>query len=475
MITSLSAYGHARRREWLMSLLGALTGIEFLENARFVFAVTPIMQGVGSPPQAVVQVQAAYAIACMLVLVKQHWLADQLGYRRYLCGALTLFVAGALACAFSTTLDGLTAARFVQGLGGGALFTSSRVLVNLSFPPAERAPAVRRFIVFVFGAGAIGPVLSSFLLAHGDWSWIFLGIVPPALLALAASAWLLPDAHPGREPMPWAWSGLLLFGIAAVGLQIGLSEASYGLFAHPWLVTSTCLAALALMLAFAVHQWRHPTPLLHLRKLNSPVYLTGLALYFLYYLLTNFGNALFPVYAEHGLGLGLRTTGWLNSLGGAAGWCMALAYLRWSRLLETKKPLMLAGLGAMFLAALWFAFMPANAPAFALWPGIIAKGWFGVLMVLPVAGLSFRELGEDRFAQAYQAKNLMRQIAISMSTATATVLVHTRAQALQAAQGGQDGHVGAAATLAASQQVYLVLAALVLVTMLVVWRQTRLR
>jgi hypothetical protein len=474
MMTRFSAIAHARRRDLLMSLLGALTGIEFLENAMFVFAVTPIMQGVGAPPQAVVQVQAAYAIACMLVLVKQHWLADQFGYRRYLCGALALFVAGALACAFSTSLDGLTAARFVQGLGGGALFTSSRVLVNMSFPAAERAPAVRRFIICVFGAAALGPVLSSFLLAHGSWSWIFLGIVPPALMALVASAWLLPDAHPGRAPMPWAWRGLLLFGIAAVGLQMGLSEASYGLFEHPWLVTATCVLALALMGAFAVHQWHHPAPLLHLRQLNSPVYLTGLALYFLYYLLTNFGNALFPVYAEHGMGLGLRTTGWLNSLGGAAGLCMALAYLRWSALLQTRRPLMLAGLTAMFIAALWFAFLPAGAPPFALWPGIIAKGWFGVLMVLPVAGLSFRELGEDRFAQAYQAKNLMRQIAISMSTAVATVLVHTRAESIQAGLGGPPGHVGADATLAAAQQSYLVLAALVLLTMAVVWRQRRL-
>jgi hypothetical protein len=473
MMARLSAAAHARRRDFLMTLLGALTGIEFLENAMFVFAVGPIMQGVGAPPQAVVQVQAAYAIACMLVLVKQHWLAEQLGYRRYLCGALALFVAGALACAFSTTLDGLTAARFLQGLGGGALFTSSRVLVNMSFPPAERAPAVRRFIVFVFGAGAIGPVLSSFLLVHGDWSWIFLGIVPPALLALAASAWLLPDAHPGREPMPWAWGGLLLFGVAAVGLQMGLSEASYGLFTHPWLVTSTCVLALALMFAFAAHQWHHPTPLLHLRKLNSPVYLTGLVLYFLYYLLTNFGNAVFPVYAEQGLGIGLRTTGLLNSLGGAAGWCMALAYLRWSKMLPNKKPLMLAGLTAMFLAALWFAFMPAGAPAFALWPGIIAKGWFGVLMVLPVAGLSFRELGEDRFAQAYQAKNLMRQIAISMSTATATVLIHARAESVQAGLGAAP-QVGAQAMLIATQQTYLLLAALVLLTMAVVWWQRRL-
>jgi len=473
MIASLRATAHSRRRDMLMSLLGALTGIEFLENAMFVFAVSPIMHGVGAPPQAVVQVQAAYAIACMLVLVKQHWLAEQLGYRRYLCGALGLFVAGALACAFSTTLDGLTAARFLQGLGGGALFTSSRVLVNMSFPPAERAPAVRRFIIFVFAAGAIGPALSAYLLAHGNWSWIFLGIVPPALLALAGCAWLLPDAHPGRAPMPWAWGGLLLFGVAAVGLQIGLSEASYGFFAHPWQVAAFCLGALVLMVGFAVHQWRHPSPLLHLRQLNSPVYLTGLGLYFLYYLLTNFGNALFPVYAEHGLAFSLETTGWLNSLGGLAGWCMALAYLRWSKLLPTKKPLMLAGLCAMFLAALWFAFVPAGASPFALWPGIIAKGCFGVLMVLPVAGLSFRELGEDRFAQAYQAKNLMRQIAISMSTALATVLVHARAESVHAALG-EGAQVGAPATLAASQQIYLVLAAMVLVAIAVVARQKRL-
>ncbi|MEO7129288.1 MAG: MFS transporter, partial [Rhodoferax sp.] len=47
-------------------------------------------------------------------------------------------------------------------------------------------------------------------------------------------------------------------------------------------------------------------------------------------------------------------------------------------------------------------------------------------MVLPVASLTFRELGDERFAHGYQSKNLMRQIAGSFSTAFAAIGVQNR-------------------------------------------------
>lgn len=65
--------------------------------------------------------------------------------------------------------------------------------------------------------------------------------------------------------------------------------------------------------------------------------------------------------------------------------------------------------------------LPPGAPASALLPALAAKGLFGLLLGLAVAGLTFRGLGDDRFAHEYQSKNLMRQIAASFSTAVAAI------------------------------------------------------
>jgi len=186
-----------------------------------------------------------------------------------------------------------------------------------------------------------------------------------------------------------------------------------------------------LLVGFLWQQYRHPNPILHVRELQSPVYLAGLGLYFLHYFLSNFSGYLFPVYAEQALSLPVQTVGWLNSVAGVMGVLVAYAYVKLGRRFPNKKPLMLAGTLALAAMAWLFAHLPPDATPAMLLPGLLAKGVFSVLLVMPVAGLTFRELGDRRFAHGYQGKNLMRQIAGSISTAVAAVLMQNRQFAVQ--------------------------------------------
>ena len=81
----------AERRFPLMALSGLLAGVEFLENGMFVFAASHIVGGVAAAPHEFAQVQAAYAVGSMLMIVLQQQLARHFGYRRYLMAALALF------------------------------------------------------------------------------------------------------------------------------------------------------------------------------------------------------------------------------------------------------------------------------------------------------------------------------------------------------------------------------------------------
>lgn len=418
---------HDDRKRLLMALLGLVVGIEFLENGMFVFASSHIVGGIDAAPREFAQVQAAYAVGSMLMIVLQQWLSRHFGYRRYLAGAIALFMAGALASASAGDLAGLTAARFVQGVGGGALFTSSRILVPMLFGPADRPRALKYFMVMIFAIGAVAPVLAATLVEEHGWRWIFLGALPPAALALAGVWTLLPDAAGrGSEPVRWAAGPLVLFALAISCVQWGLSEARYEFFSHPARLAAAATVGALLLLGFFWHQWRHDEPLLRLRELAHPVYVAGLGLYFLYYFLNNYSAYLFPIFAERSLGLPLATAGWLNSFSAAISLAAAWLYIRHGARLANKKPLMVAGALALAVAAALFALLPPDAPMAALWLALAVKGLFGVLMVLPVAGLTFRGLGEERFAHGYQSKNLMRQIAASFSTAVAAILLQDR-------------------------------------------------
>jgi MFS family permease len=410
-----------------MLLLGLLVGIEFTENGMFVFAASHIMGGIDAAPREFTQALAAYAIGSMLMIAMQQWLARHFGYRRYLSGALALFMAGALASASANGLTSLTAARLLQGFGGGAFFTSCRVLVPMLFAPADRPRALKYFMLAVFGLSACSPVVAALLVDGPGWRWIFLSVVPLVAVALAATWTLLPDGvGRGGEPVRWAATPLLLFAAAITLVQMGLSEARYDVFAHPVHLVLTALAGIGLLGWFLAHQWSHHEPLLRLRELRHPAYLMGLVLYFLHYCLSNAGSYVFPIFAERGLGIPIATAGWLNTFSALVSLVVAYVYIKRGARLQRKKPIMAAGALAMAAAAWIFASMPPDAPAGALLAGLAAKGLFGVMLVLPVAGFTFRELGDERFAHGYQSKNLMRQLAGSFATALAAIALQNR-------------------------------------------------
>ncbi|MBM3115625.1 MFS transporter [Jeongeupia naejangsanensis] len=422
----LHARYRASKKRLLMALLGLITGVEFLENVMFVFAASHIMGGIGAAPREFAQAQAAYAVGSLLMIVKQQWSVRQFGYRRYLCVALTLFIIGTLGCSQSGSLGSLTLFRFIQGIGGGAFFTSSRVLIPLMFKGPERALAVKYFMYGIFSASCIGPLLAATLVDSGSWHLVFYGALPPALLALLGAWFLLPDAESGVEREPLAIGGLLLFGAAVLCLQLMLSDTRYDVFAHPFRLMLLAGGGLALLIGFLVHQWRHPQPILHLRVLANPVYLTGLGLYFLYYAIKNFSGYLFPIYAERGLGLPLIAVGWLDSFAGVATFVAVYAYIRFSRKLPNKKPMMLAGTLIMAGVCWWYSLMPPGVDTHWLMYGLAFQGLFSVMVVLPVAGLTYSELGDAYFGHGYQGKNLMRQLATSTSSALAAVLLQDR-------------------------------------------------
>lgn len=413
---------HREKQLLLMWLLGALVGMEFLENGMFVFASSHILGGIGVAPREFAQVQAAYAIGSMLMIAMQQWLSRHFGYRHYLLLALLLYALGDLASANAADLAELTTARLVQGLGGGAFFISTRVLIPMLFSPAQRPRAVRVYMLSIFSVGAIGPLLSAWLVDGWGWRWVFWVVLPPAALIALAVRWLLPR-HLGRSstPVHWSLAPVLLFVLAIGCVQWSFSEARYELFDHPERLALVILTGVLLLGLFGVHQWKHDEPLLHLRDLTHPGFLVGIALYALYYFIVNFSNYLFPQFAEQGLHIPLVTTGWLNSFAALISLAVAVLYIRYAGQVANKRALMMAGCIAMAGASFWLSSIPPDAPASALYGALVIKGFFGVLMVLPVAALTFRALDARHFAKGYQSKNIMRQMMASFASAVAAV------------------------------------------------------
>src|SRR5258707_15582469 len=97
---------------------------------------------------------------------------------------LCVFMAASLACVLCTSIEALTAARVLQGLGGGGLMTLSQALGGEAIPPRERARYQGYLATVAVTANAFGPVAGGYLTFHFGWQSVFLINVPIGLIAV---------------------------------------------------------------------------------------------------------------------------------------------------------------------------------------------------------------------------------------------------------------------------------------------------
>jgi EmrB/QacA subfamily drug resistance transporter len=169
-------------------------------------------------------VVVSYLIATTIAAPVYGNLGDVFGRRRLMFVALPIFLVASLLCAASRSIGMLTAARVLQGFGGGGLMTLSQALIGEAIPPRERARYQGYLAAVAVTSNAFGPVAGGFLTQHFGWQSIFLVNMPIALVAILLTFRLKP--HP-RSEEPWRFDapGLLLFALFVAPMLFALEQA----------------------------------------------------------------------------------------------------------------------------------------------------------------------------------------------------------------------------------------------------------
>ena len=108
----------------------------------------------------------AYTLALAALLLPAGLLGDRFGPKKLLLGALAVFGLASLWCAYSTSPGELIAARVLLGVGAAFLIPLSLSLLNVLFPPEERAKALTTWVMASFVGIPLGPLLGGWLLDH---------------------------------------------------------------------------------------------------------------------------------------------------------------------------------------------------------------------------------------------------------------------------------------------------------------------
>ncbi|GAB4061947.1 MFS transporter [Uliginosibacterium sediminicola] len=469
-------------------VLGLVTAVDFWSSLSVLLAAEDIQAGLRATPAQFLWLLTIYAGAGIATLPLIERASRRWHYRNLMACGIALYLLGAVLAAMSSTLWLMIPARLVQGIGGGGLFTMSRVYLQLVTPQAERPPRLRAYIIGLLGGVAPLPWLTAVLVQAYGWRASFLLQATFACLVLLLVLWRLrAERHTPRSLGSLDWPMSLSFALGMMLLLHGLEGLEVSRFdARQLFVISLALACLGFA-AWRSH--RHPDPLLRLSVLGGRRYLVGLGFYGLYYLVNGATSYLYPRLFDQALGLGLATTGALQSFSAAVTvLCLPLSF-RFASKLGDRRRLIALGFSCAGAGLLWLCFAVGHQASWQSLLGPMAlKALFPILGVIQIAGLTYTEVPHEDFSHAYALKNIVRLISSSFSAGLLSQywlisisrckenLLECRGSFGQAPLDASSGHaLQAQMTIRVGQESLVILAFICVLAVLLVLRQKRLR
>jgi len=204
-----------------------------------------------------------YTLALAALLMPIGAIGDRFGRRRILVGGLVLFAAANVLAGLASTVGVLLVARVVAGVGAAMIMPVTLSVITSSFPPERRGRAVGVWAGFAGAGGILGLFVSSFLIDHFTWPWLFAMPVLFAAVSLVVTLRVVVDTrevHDGRFDV----AGSILSALAIGGLVLGIHEGP----ARGWgdeLTLAGLLVGLVALVGFVVWELRQGLPLLDIR------------------------------------------------------------------------------------------------------------------------------------------------------------------------------------------------------------------
>ncbi len=168
-------------------------------------------------------VYSAYFLGSLVGTVLAGGALDRMPLVRPFAAGLMLFAAGLLVGGLAPSMHVLIAARFIQGLGGGAIAPTAYVAIGRVLPDRLQPRMFAMLSTAWVVPGIIGPSIAAVVGEVAGWRWVFLGLLPLLLLAggLAISALRsIHDVAPPAAATPERRRSVIRIA-AAIGAALG--------------------------------------------------------------------------------------------------------------------------------------------------------------------------------------------------------------------------------------------------------------
>ncbi len=231
-------------------------------------------------------VVTAYLLTSTATVPISGKLSDMFGRRNLLLIGVGVFTLASFLSGAAQSIEWLIAARALQGIGGGILFSAAFTIIGDLFTPRERGKWQGLFGA-VFGlASVVGPLLGGFLTdAHTilgfttDWRWTFFINIPVGILAFILIAITCPNfKHEVKHKVDIFGATTLTIALSAIILACENTNAIFAQFIADTGISGALLKTGFWILAalftglFILAERRAEAPILPLGMFKRPVF-----------------------------------------------------------------------------------------------------------------------------------------------------------------------------------------------------------
>ncbi|TLP74096.1 multidrug efflux MFS transporter [Nesterenkonia sphaerica] len=398
-------------------------------------ALTPLMDRFQVAETTVQWLTTAFMLTLAVVIPTTGFIIGRFSLRSVFTAAMILFIAGTALSAAAAGFSFLVAGRVVQAAGTAIMLPLLMTTVLTLVPLRRRGVVMGNIAIVISVAPAIGPALSGFILHFAEWRWLFLTILPIAVIALFLGRPRL-TTEPGDAGRPLSVASLLLavpgfgglvYGISQIGGGHGTEDVGSAAEIHGVdpLALGVLLAGLICLIAFALLQVRlqqTDSALLSLKPFRYTMFTRSLLMMLLMVVALFGALILLPLFLQSVRGLDTLATGLLMLPGGLL---MALVAPIVGRVYDRvgPKPLVIPGASLLIVALFGMSLLqPDTHPWIVLALHLVLSSGLALLFT-PAFTTAMNPLPQPLYSHGSAVLNTLQQLAAAVGTAALVALV----------------------------------------------------